>query len=394
VLTVLLTLGWTLFAFGGVYAWAATPVLPLAVLAAVSAPAQVWAPGTRALDAALLGVLAVPLVQLWGGWSTDAAATRVTLGVWTAAACLFWTARALSLAALERVVIGIAGLGLAAGLVSLTRIGAWIYGSWAPHDGGVMRAQPFVGAADACAWLVLAGALTAGLLLDVSVRRGVIGLAGLGTMAAWMVATGSRGGLLALGVACAAFAVALMRWGASEGRVGLVVGLLAGGPLGYATHAIVAADRGAGRWDIWAWSWATAQSVPWVGTGMGAWPATQLIWVPEPYRHGVMPDGLAVINYAHNQGLQWVVEGGLLFLIPALLLVGLLLRAGIRRLRAGDGLWGLRVGAAAGLCGLAAHSVFESSAGRPAVLLLASVALAILIRADHEEVGDGRQEAL
>jgi O-antigen ligase len=93
---------------------------------------------------------------------------------------------------------------------------------------------------------------------------------------------------------------------------------------------------------------------------------------------------------AHNDYLQLMAEGGLLVAIPALIVAGLIVAGIRRRLSSGhdDRLtaW-IRIGAVAGLLGMAAQSLVEFSLQMPgnAVLFVVLMALALHrpVRAPH-----------
>jgi O-antigen ligase len=86
---------------------------------------------------------------------------------------------------------------------------------------------------------------------------------------------------------------------------------------------------------------------------------------------------------AHNDYLQLAVEGGLLVGVPALLLLFAVARQVARGLRASqDALgWWVRMGAVAGLCGMAVQELSEFSLQVPGVSLLCGVAVALAIHA-------------
>jgi O-antigen ligase len=86
---------------------------------------------------------------------------------------------------------------------------------------------------------------------------------------------------------------------------------------------------------------------------------------------------------AHNDYLQFAVEGGLLVGLPALLLAGLFVREVRRRLaQPQDAMtWWIRMGAVAGICGMAIQSTVEFSLQIPGVAVLFAVLVAIAIHA-------------
>jgi O-antigen ligase len=84
---------------------------------------------------------------------------------------------------------------------------------------------------------------------------------------------------------------------------------------------------------------------------------------------------------AHNDYLQLAIEGGLLVVIPWVVAAALLARriAGAFALRQDDHIWWIRMGAVAGLCGIALQEVSEFSLQIPGVALLFATALAIAL---------------
>jgi O-antigen ligase len=85
-------------------------------------------------------------------------------------------------------------------------------------------------------------------------------------------------------------------------------------------------------------------------------------------------------NQAHNHYVQLLAEGGLLLVIPALLAAVALtrdIRGALSRDRS-PRCW-LRIGACAGLCGVAVQSLWETGLRMPANAVLCAVLAAIAI---------------
>jgi hypothetical protein len=83
-------------------------------------------------------------------------------------------------------------------------------------------------------------------------------------------------------------------------------------------------------------------------------------------------------NHAHNHYLQLAVEGGLLLTLPFVAIVVLFARLVARRLREDAGeLRAVRLGAVAGLAGVAAQSVWDVPLTMPAAAVLAAVLAAL-----------------
>ena len=116
---------------------------------------------------------------------------------------------------------------------------------------------------------------------------------------------------------------------------------------------------------------AIAARYPLVGTGLNTYGVATLF-----YQRYDLEQHYA---QAHNDYLQLLAEGGLLVLIPSLVVVSLVI-GGIRRRLTTDAdqplTWWIRIGAIAGLAGIATQSVVEFSLQMPGntalfVLLLA-----------------------
>jgi O-antigen ligase len=84
---------------------------------------------------------------------------------------------------------------------------------------------------------------------------------------------------------------------------------------------------------------------------------------------------------AHSDYLQLAVEGGLLVGIPVLITLALLIRTMARRLRQpqSEETWWIRMGAVAGICGMALQETTEFSLQIPGVALLFAVLIAVAI---------------
>jgi O-antigen ligase len=113
------------------------------------------------------------------------------------------------------------------------------------------------------------------------------------------------------------------------------------------------------------------------GTGVGTY-GTAMIVYQQADRNFVH------FNQAHNHYLQVLAEGGVLLWGICAAAAFLFVRAARQRLRADrTGMLWLRVGAAAGLVGLAVSSIWETAARMPANAVLAAVAAAIVLHDTH-----------
>jgi O-antigen ligase len=112
--------------------------------------------------------------------------------------------------------------------------------------------------------------------------------------------------------------------------------------------------------------WITGSGFNTYGTLMLAYPRTH-VWV-YPLE-------------AHNDYLQLAVEGGLLLCVPAVLLIGAVARAIVRRLTQpqDEMTWWIRMGATAGICGIAVQESTEFSLQIPGVALLFATCIALAV---------------
>jgi hypothetical protein len=92
----------------------------------------------------------------------------------------------------------------------------------------------------------------------------------------------------------------------------------------------------------------------------------------------------AHFNNAHSHYLQVVCEGGLLLAVPSLWALGALTLLGYGAVRSDKGeMFWVRVGAAAGLAGLAAQSIWEISLIMPANAVMAGVLGGLLLTVEN-----------
>ncbi len=102
----------------------------------------------------------------------------------------------------------------------------------------------------------------------------------------------------------------------------------------------------------------------------------------------------AFFNNAHSHFVQVASEGGLLVGLPALMVLVLTAKLGLRAVRADKGeMFWVRVGALAGLAGLATQSIWEVALIMPANAVLAGVVGGLLLyRRDpyRQEASPGR----
>jgi O-antigen ligase len=112
--------------------------------------------------------------------------------------------------------------------------------------------------------------------------------------------------------------------------------------------------------------WVTGSGFNTYGTVMLAYPRTDLSLRPVE---------------AHNDYLQLAVEGGVLLCVPVFLLVVAVARTTLRRLKQpqDEMTWWIRMGAAAGICGIAVQELTEFSLQIPGVALLFATCVALAV---------------
>jgi O-antigen ligase len=117
------------------------------------------------------------------------------------------------------------------------------------------------------------------------------------------------------------------------------------------------------RQEIWRDTWKMVRAHPIAGAGLGAYPTV----FPQYARH----EGMYVVDYAHNDYLQVLADGGLIAGLLAVCFIALLGRAVRRATRADDPLEaGLALGGGAGLFALLVHSAFDFNLQIPSNALL------------------------
>ncbi|MGH9541574.1 MAG: O-antigen ligase family protein [Terriglobales bacterium] len=320
-------------AFGGVQPQWYLPVFAALFLAA---GVELWLPGPRPARAAwwLAGLLALPLFQLAVRSTADAVATQTEFLEILAAVAAFglvWRASARDRGYLDRL-LSFAAIGgaflAAAAIVQSLASPAWIWG--VHHVAAGTPVGSFVNHNDfaACMELLLPAGLAMALLPHrTAVRAGAWAFAPA-LMIAAVVLSASRGGAFAVAVELAAFSLLLLRRHPGGGRIGLAVALLViafslavgVGPLWQRLgHSEVDA---ATRVNLDVSSLQMGMDRPWLGWGLGAWPAVYP-------RFARFDNGLR-FGFAHDEYAQWWAESGLVGTI-LLLALALALAAAWRR---------------------------------------------------------------
>lgn len=429
-----------MFAFGGTYAGTlVVPALACAGLGVAYRPRILAGGPAPALDQLLLIVLAVALAHLipipaWLLWGIVPAARELTgalqlaepafavplsvnlpasagaVLLYGAALLLFFTARQIFDSGGVRLTarsVALTGLILSALALAQDATGAgMMYWRWRPLQEGAPPFGPFVNRNYFATWALMAVPLCIGYLTahasahpgppaHTNWRRKVV---------AWLDA---RGALLLASAALLILAAAASL--SRSGMFGLLAALVCGGELARrhegslvtksARSAMVVVAAGsvaafailtqvgpaalagrlaaadvaiADRVTIWRDTIPVIRDFWLTGTGVGTYGTAMAVYQQSSL--GVL------FNHAHNHYLQVAAEGGLMLTVPVLLALGAFARIAWRRLDADrSGMFWLRAGAASGLAGAAAQSLWETGLTLPANAALAAVLAAIVV---------------
>jgi O-antigen ligase len=138
-------------------------------------------------------------------------------------------------------------------------------------------------------------------------------------------------------------------------------------------------QEGFGRITIWRETLPMIGDFWLTGTGAGTYSdamtqyQTTRLWVNSMQRW-------AHFNNAHSHYLQLASEGGVLLVVPVAVALGLLLRLGRQAVQADNGeMFWVRVGAAAGLAGLAVQGIWEVPLVMPANAVLCGVLAGLML---------------
>jgi O-antigen ligase len=132
------------------------------------------------------------------------------------------------------------------------------------------------------------------------------------------------------------------------------------------------------RFNLWRDTMAPLRDFWLTGSGLNTYGVLTLVY-PQT-------DTTVYAARAHNDYLQLAVEGGLLVGIPVLVAAFALARTILRRLRTpqDEATWWIRLGAVAGICGIAVQEITDFSLQIPGVAVLFAVVVAIAI---HDPAG-------
>jgi O-antigen ligase len=369
--------------------------LAVAVLQLIPLPAAVRlrvSPALAVVDRTLrLDAPADPIHGPAEPLSVDPRAGAEALLLAAAVIVVFWCAREVyAIAGVRRSVRAIAGCGLAVSAIALVQHVArphLLYGIWRPESRNAEYPfGPFVNRNDMAAWLVLALPLATGYFaarMDMRRREGRLNLEGLfdGTgewlalsiclMAAALVSTLSRSGLLGGMAGAVAFVLFTRARMERRGRAWLLAGLgvVALVAAAYANVGALTMRVGetlesgvGGRREIWQTTAAVVRDFRIAGVGLGAFERAMTVY-QTPH--------LFAFNHAHDEYLQIAAEGGLLLVAPALLAIAAGARRIARLLRDDrTPLFWIRAGAASSLVAIAVQSVWETGLRMPANAVL------------------------
>jgi O-antigen ligase len=435
-----------LAAFGGVYFWAAAPVVAGAILLALIVKPR-FDSSTLLLDGALAAALAACAIQLvpvptgimaaalpprlalrdqlnlgppsaWVTLSIDRWDSVHASLVFLAALLTFVSCRTLfARRGVREVCRGIVWLGMALACFSIVQRGLYngrIYGFWVPQQSGAFPFGPFINRNHCATWLIMAAALCFGYLIARLQRtggqdplRGHALRAAPDSRTLWL-ATAGMTMVLAIGLSLSrsgmgGFAIAVLvmvlfgRRNVGGGRRILIAGIAAL----VAATLILFGDVGRivdrfsgqmlageyGRLNIW------RDTVPllrdfWIaGTGTGTYQTAMLFYQSTGRAY--------YFNNAHNHFVQLAAEGGLLLAVPIAIALASFVTTAWRRLHSDlSGVFWIRAGAAAGLVGLAVQSLWETGLRLPANAELAAVLGALVVHTPdvpaRTRPGDGR----
>ena len=380
--------------------------IPLGVIRIVS-PAQSTV--ASALDLSYNARIADGALA-WSPLSVDPIATVWALMVFGAALLVFLACRQLfHVGGVGLTVRTVVWLGLFVTLLGIAQEATsrnLVYWWWQPFDEGAEPFGPFINRNHFGTWATMVtplclgfafarlhltddepGRRRIGAVFRVAVDDQVVLAALVGCLlTVGMVMTLSRSALAGLGVA---FLVLLLGGGPRLDRrrrrwltacailSALAIVLLANVPAVF-QQVDQTLTSSSGRLVIWAESLPIVRDFWLTGTGAGSFETAMLVYQQS--------DRGVYFNHAHNHYLQLLVEGGLLLAAPVALAVAAWARLAARRLTADRSptLW-FRLGALAGLSGVAVQSVWETGLRMPANAAVAAVLAALVVYPPREE---------
>jgi O-antigen ligase len=440
----LLLVGWTAFAFAGVYAW--TLYLPAAICLWLALDGRPWAtPDERSLllDCSLALVAGALILQLlplpapvvdtlspalrptrervflqlpaWLPLTIDprSGAWAAMVGIGTLV--IFLTARRLLNPSGVRMFIrGVTVIGLVLSAIGLAQdaTGAGLmYWRKAPLQEGAPPFGPFVDRNSFATWILLAAPLCIGYLVahaqahhrearpasrwTARVRgaldaRAILLAVSVSVMMIALLATLSRSGMVSMAVVIALGTYLKGRrrnahrfgrsWLLAVGAIILLLAMSRIDPVVLGRRFASARTSAADRFVIWRETLPIIRDFWLTGTGAGTYETAMLVY--QRSSPGVR------FNQAHDHYLQIASEGGVLLGVPVLLsLLSYGFVAAKRAAADASSMYWVRVGALCGLVGVAVQSVWDTGLTAPANATLAALAAAIVVHPaeDHRE---------
>jgi O-antigen ligase len=337
--------------------------------------------------------------------SVDLSSTAWALGVLAGAIAVFAVSRQVFASGGVRTAArGIATIGLLLSALCLAQDATahgLMYWRWSPPFAVAPPFGPFLNRNHFATWVVLAAPASLGYLLahgaahakhrdaPVHWHRALIELmdarsiwlaAAICLMLVALVASLSRAGMAGL-IAALVTAMYLARrkrdvpvsgWALAAIGFAALAAVIRINPVDLYHRFGAVGVAAAGRAAIWRATLPVVRDFWLTGTGAGTFETIMLAYQQTP--------SLFRINGAHNHYLQVAAEGGLLVGVPVAVALALFVRAALAALARDDsGMFLLRVGAFAGLIGVAVQSIWETGLTTPANAVLAAVLAAIVV---------------
>jgi hypothetical protein len=435
--------------FAGGPSWTLYPLLGIAALGVLAAPARTFAfpAATRLFDLSLLLVLAALGLQLvplpsavvaavsphaeaitaairltlpgaaapsWRTLSVDPSLTLVSLGTVALGALSYWLARAVFSAGggTRMFLKAMTFLGVLAAVMAVVQKAVTPRGvlfMLVPEARSASPFGAFINRNHFAAWLLMTATPVIGYAiarLNTHPRRGrwresigqvmasglVFTMIAVSALIGVLIMTLSRSGLAALGTAAVVgWAFGAPRVRLSRSNMPAVFGVV--GAAAIVALLFVDVDKWAERFEqsfnagptpfsrttIWRESLPIISDFWPAGTGAGTYSDAMTVYQQTRVWVGSMQQW-AHFNNAHSFYVQVAAEGGVLLAVPALLALLSLAAVGIRAVGADKGeMFWVRVGAAAGLAGLAVQSIWEVALIMPANAVLAGILAGLLL---------------
>lgn len=322
----------------------------------------------------------------------------------------------------ERVVGGLVVFGLVLAFAGVIQRAALppdrthlVYGFWAPIFKGDPFG-PFINRNHFAGWMILTTSLSMGYALAALERSRRPRDGGAGSWLRWLATpeasrvtfvlfavlamatsialTRSRSGIAGFLVAMGFLTVMIARRAAGARTRWLAVAfgvVMAGGAVAWSgteatlsRFSLASVDAGT-RLSAWRDTWHIIGDFPWFGVGLGNYGTAMLLY-QTAHRD-------TLFAQAHNDYLQVLAEGGLLVAVPAaiaLVAIALLIRRRLADPSDSPARRWLRVGAVAGMAGIAAQSVFEFSLQMPAIAALFAFTIAVAVHRGPGPASDHR----